>query len=455
MADSRILAGMNSTVFFLLLFVLAAGSLWLGQRAGKKSKTQEEFFLMGRSLGLFALVMTLLATQIGGGALLGAAEEAYTKGWSVLFYPLGMVVGLIVLGLGYGARMRKLQISTVPEIFEKRYRSVSLRKFASLLSIVSLFCILVGQAIASRKFFLSLGFDSPLLFISFWMVLVLYTVMGGLRAVVSTDILQVAFILLALGMAFGASLFGTPSVETSPQLLTESAPWFTWLFMPLLFMLIEQDMGQRCFAAKNPRIVSIAAICAAAILLLVSLAPIYFGALAGKHGIPIPEGGSVLITAVQAFTNPLFSTFLICAILMAILSTADSLLCSVSSHIACDFPMKNPPRFLSQGITLFVGLATFALSFLFTSVVGMLMFSYELAVCVLFVPVTLGVYAKAPQKRSALLAMGAGLFAFVAFKFYTPPLPKELLSLTLAAGVFGINEWASRRLPAYELPPES
>ncbi len=333
---------MNLPLFFTLFFLLTLGSLWIGKKAAKNSNSAEDFLLSGRSIGLFPLIMTLLATQLGGGALMGAAEEAYVRGWSVLFYPLGMVVGLIVLGMGFGAKMRRLQLTTVAELFESVYGSISLRKFASLLSIVSLFLILTAQAIAARKFFSALGFETDLLFTIFWMILVAYTVMGGLKAVVQTDILQASFILIAFLATFiwlaskPAPLISTEMLPSSPP---TAIPWLTWFLMPLLFMLIEQDMGQRCFAAKRPRTVSYASCIAGILLLVACLCPIYFGVLAGKSGLSIPEGSSVLITAVKTFTTPTFSTLLILSILMAIISTADSLLCSITSNLSVDFPI--------------------------------------------------------------------------------------------------------------------
>ncbi|MCC5831881.1 MAG: sodium:solute symporter family protein [Chlamydiales bacterium] len=437
---------MNVKLFFILLAGLGAASLWLGRRASTGQKTNEDYFLMGRKLGLFALIMTLLATQIGGGALMGASEEAYSQGWGVLFYPLGMVLGLFVLGLGYGAKMRRLNLTTIPEIFETIYRSSKLRQIAALLSIASLYFILIGQAIAARKFFLSLGLEGNLLFIGFWLVLILYTVMGGLKAVVSTDIMQTLFILIAFGIAVFASFTREPALPENVIFApSTSPPWFSWLMLPLLFMLIEQDMGQRCFAAKKPRTITLAAIAAGAALLIVSLVPIYFGREAAAMGIEIPEGASILITAVRALTNPTVATFVICAILMAVISTADSLLCSISSNVACDFPKLRKSVLASQAITAGVGISTLILSFLFDNVVTMLMFSYELAVSVLFVPVTMAIWRKNPSKPSAAAAMALGTIGFLLFRVWTPPLPKELLTLTCAFGGFFASERALQK----------
>ena len=67
---------------------------------------------------------------------------------------------------------------------------------------LSLFFILVSQGIAAKKFFITLGLENPFFFIIFWSVLILYTVMGGFKAVVYTDVLQAGFILVVIAITF-------------------------------------------------------------------------------------------------------------------------------------------------------------------------------------------------------------------------------------------------------------
>lgn len=421
---------LNLPLFIFLLVTLTLASLWIGKKATKEIVTQEDYFLGGRSLGVFALAMTLLATQLGGGALMGAAEEAYLRGWGVLFYPLGMVIGLAIMGLGFGARIRSFNLTTVAELFEKRYGSPFLRKVAAALSIFSLYLILVGQAIAAKKFFGSLGF-TEVPFCLFWGALILYTTMGGLKAVVNTDMLQASFILGVFLLVF---LSGINFPETIPTQLPVEAvskssglPWMTWLLMPLLFMLIEQDMGQRCFAARRPRTVSLASFLAAALLLISCVCPIFFGVMAQKYQLSIPEGSSVLLTATYALTNPSIATFMVCAVLMAILSTADSLLNSIGSNLACDFPaFKQKSLNFSRCLTAIVGLSTIVLAFLFDNVVSVLMFSYELSVSVLCVPILVGIWKKEPRRASAVFSMVFGALGL--FFFHSLPF-KELLTI--------------------------
>src|SRR3990172_3905524 len=138
-------------LFFSLLGGLGLVYIFVGKRAAKKMETSDSYFLGGRALGFFSLALTFYATQFGGGSLMGAAEEAYSRGWIVLLYPAGACLGFLILALGFGAKLRSLGLSTVAELFERVYGSQALRKAASLISITTMFFILVGQGVAARK----------------------------------------------------------------------------------------------------------------------------------------------------------------------------------------------------------------------------------------------------------------------------------------------------------------
>lgn len=411
--------------------------LLIGMLASEGVEDNDDYYLMGRKLSFFPLTLTILATQLGGGTLVGSAQEAYMKGWVVLFYPAGVCLGLLALGMGFGARLRSLNVFTMAEIFEKIYGVRAQRYVASALSIIGLFFILVGQAIAAKKFFIALGILSPSAFFIFWAVLVAYTVMGGLKAVVNTDILQVLFILSVLALTFFSldmSLVSPVSLVplADSEVVTSDVPWTLWLFMPFLFMLIEQDMGQRCFAAKNPQTVSLSALAAGALLLLSSSVAIYLGVLGRSSGIQVSEESSILIETVKALTTPTVATFFIAAVLMTVISTADSLLCSISSNLSCDFLPSGGIKSI-RCMTLVTGLCALAVASFFDNVVAMLMLSYELSVCVLFVPIFAAVVFKDPSAKGAWGAMLMGAIGFVFFHLWSFPVPGEVITVVLSA----------------------
>ena len=109
--------------------------------------------------------------------------------------------------------------------------------------------------------------------------------------------------------------------------------------MPLLFMVIEQDMGQKFFAAKSGRVASLAAAGAALCIFFVCAIPIYFGVYSRSLNLQVPEGASVLMTAMMQQTTPVLSALMGCSILAAIISTADSLLNAISSNLTQDFEL--------------------------------------------------------------------------------------------------------------------
>ena len=443
---------MNLTVFISVLALLQIVCLWVGKRASSNLKDQQAYFLAGKDVRFFPLLMTFVATQIGGGVILGAAEEAYHFGWTVLFYPLGACLGFVVLAIGVGKKLAQFQVSTVAELVGVVYQSQWLKKIASLLSIVSLLMILVAQVIASRKFMLSLGLDHSILFLAFWGIVIIYTVCGGLKAVVSIDMIQALFFITAFALGFGCILYFNPislpavleGGWSSQNFEFDSHKLIGWLLMPLLFMVIEQDMAQRCFAARSPRIVTQAAACAALCTLLVCIIPVFLGVLGKQEGVVVAEGSSVFMEVVQIFTTPWLSACIGCAVLMAILSTAISLLNAVSSNITQDFDFtwlkKIPSVQLARTITAGVGLAAVAGSFYARDIVNLLIQSYELSVCCLFIPVFAALFKYRGNSLSAWLAVSMGGMGFVLARFVEIDFPKEIFSLLLSGAGYGIGE---------------
>lgn len=436
---------MNLIIFITLLFGLQAIYWVVGKRASKNLKNDQDYFLAGKNIRFFPLMMTFLATQVGGGLVLGAADEAYRFGWPVLLYPLGAAVGLIMLGMGLGKKLAQFQVSTVAQILEVVYRSPGLRKVASLLSVISLFMILVAQIIASNKFLVSLGFSNTALFVLFWAIVILYTVRGGLKAVIATDIVQATFFSVVFFLCFGfvfysdpGSFFQAPLVE---KFAGASSKLCGWLLMPLMFMIIEQDMAQRCFAGGSPQIVSRASFWAGVFTLLICLIPIFFGVLAKSMGLVIPEGESVLMTVIEKTTNPWVTAFVGCAVLAAIISTASSLINAICSNLASDFFKREKTIPIVQGITAVTSIGALFFAFYFNNVVDLLIQSYELSVSCLFVPILAALFKRQGNFRSALLSIVFGALGFCFFRFV--PLeffPREIASVALSFAGYIVGE---------------
>jgi SSS family solute:Na+ symporter len=449
-------AMMNSSILITMLFGLQFIYCLVGGRASKNLKGKDDYFLAGKAVRFFPLMMTFLATQVGGGLVLGAAEEAYQFGWPVLLYPLGAALGLIVLGCGVGRKLAGFQVNTVAQIFEVVYGSAILKKIASLLSVVSLFMILVAQIIASNKFLVSLGLNNIPLFILFWAVVIIYTAQGGLKAVISTDIVQAAFFSIVFLLSFMFVLFFEPNVSLIqfPQVenfAEVSSKLCGWLLMPLLFMVIEQDMGQRCFAGASPRIVSKASFLAGVCTMIVCIIPVFFGSLANVTGLEVPKDSSVLMAMITKATNPWISALVGCAVLAAIISTATSLINAISSNLSNDFKLSFlqsiEPMRLGKGITSLISIGAIFFAFYFDNVVDLLIQSYELSVSCLFIPIFMALLGLRGNVMAAFLAMVLGAVGFFLFRIYPIEFPREIMSILLSLLGYSCGQMVAEIIP--------
>jgi len=421
-------------VFFLSIFsVLGIVYFIVGAKASKNIKTTTDYFLAGRNLGLIPVMFTLVATQLGGGLLLGTSAEAYNVGYYGILYTLGMALGFMLLGLGFASKLQSLNVATTAELFETRYQSPNLKRLASLLSIATLCGILVAQIIAARTLLAGLWpGDNELILILFWVGVIAYTMVGGLKAVVATDTLQVGIIVaIFVGIFLYALLTGQFEALLSCSQLAKTQSLFATkqislnsligvALMPALFSLIEQDLAQRFFAARTKKIAAFAALGASGILIAFSIIPLLFGMKARLLGYVV-EGSSPLMPVIGYLAGDFVLALAACAIVAAITSTADSLLCAISSNISEDFgPLlvktKNKLK-LSKIITLLTGVAAITASYLVKqNIIDVLVGSYELSVSCLLVPLLFAYFVKNPPKSAAIGAIACGLAGFVLFR---------------------------------------
>ena len=182
----------------------------------KNKNTADDYFLAGRNLGWFVVGASIFASNIGSEHLVGLAGSGATDGVAMAHYELHAWC-LLVLGWVLVPFYARSRVFTMPEFLERRY-SPSARWVLSIISLVGyvLTKIAVGifaGGIVFRTLLpelqLDLGF---VVFDSFWVgsILVIlltgiYTVLGGLRAVVYTEALQT--IVLVVGSLL-VTIFG-------------------------------------------------------------------------------------------------------------------------------------------------------------------------------------------------------------------------------------------------------
>lgn len=439
-------------LFITIFSSLAAVYTAIGLYAAGSIATTTDYFLAGKNVTLWPLIFTLLATQIGGGMLLGTAQEGYTLGLYGLTYTMGMCIGFLLLGFGFAQKLQGMGVITTAQLFQTRYKSVTLKKIASLISVATLSGILIGQIVGSKALLAGIGMNNEIIFILFWCFTIWYTMAGGLQAVVWTDVVQILFIIVFFGGAClyniwlnpaSMRVFGTVSYSSTAP---DPSMMLATFCMPALFALIEQDLAQRFFAAQSARVARLAAFGAAVGLILFALIPLYFGMQARAVGLGVPAGSSPLMPYLATFCNDLALVLAICAIIAAITSTATSLLCAIGSNINQDFDlswMGMQPVQLSRMVTCTVGCITLLASYYVSpNIIAILIASYELSVVCLCVPLVAAYLKKDVQKNAAIGAVCGGAAGFVLFRLISIPLiPKELAALALSSTGYVVGQF--------------
>lgn len=412
---------MENFVFIAAMLLMTVFYIYIILRNFRSSKDRTEYYFYGRRLKTGFLTLTIVATQIGGGMVLGITDEAYARGFMALLYPLGSLVGLCIVAFGLSNTLKAANLSTISEIFEKRYHFPTAKKISSIISSASLFFITVAQGVAIKNLLNVLGISQYSLFVPIWLSVVAYASLGGLKAVVQTDILQIIFIACALCIT---TIFSLATLDLPDNLLTiqdiSLGPVINWFIWPCCYMLIEQDMVQRFIAADSGKTIRKAALLSAIGIILLAFMPVLIGVLARSQMPNIAQSKGILLLFAKNYLSPSLYMFIFIASILAILSTVDSVLCAISNNIACDFRLPSScfgQKLISLDviITAAIGILSLIAVYYCERILSILMFSYGLCVSVLFVPLISGLILKNPQRPAALLSMVSGFISFMIF----------------------------------------
>ncbi len=186
-----------STIDAIIIVVYLIGILVIGIMSVKLKKlTSDGYFLAGRGLKWPVIGAALFASNISTIHLVGLAASGYNEGLVWGNFEWLAAVTLILLGLVFAPFYFKSKIATLPEFLEKRYGSAS-RTVLAFIGIIGALFVHIGMslyagAVVFQTFF---GIDVFTSIIIISLVTTLYTVLGGLKAVVITETIQTVILI--------------------------------------------------------------------------------------------------------------------------------------------------------------------------------------------------------------------------------------------------------------------
>ena len=358
-----------------MIAVYAVGIVALGFYFAKRTKTTDDYFLAGRSLGWWLIGLSLYASNISSSSLVGMAGEGYGTGIAVYNYEWMAAVVLIIFVVFFLPFYLRSRIFTMPEFLERRFDARS-RYYFSGVTIIGNILIDTAGALYAGALVIQMIYPAFPMWQSIVILAVLaglYTVAGGLAAVVYTDAIQ-AILLLAGSIAITIIAFQevgswqNVTEVTPPEMLSvirpatdDVLPWpglITGVFLlGFYFWGTNQFMVQRVLGARDLEQGRWGALFAGAL----KLPAIFIMVLPGTFARVLYPN---LERADMAYPTLIFDLLpigirglIIAALIAAIMSSVDSTLNSASTLVTMDFIKKLKPN-ASQRVLVIAGRVT-------------------------------------------------------------------------------------------------
>ncbi|WP_310621469.1 sodium:solute symporter family protein [Flexibacterium corallicola] len=399
MVDMIIVAG-------YLLSILVLG-LW----GGRIHKGLADYATAGREFGALVIFATMSASFIGGGYSTGNAEKVFVYGVANIVALWGFSCKELLVATFIAPKMSKFPNAvSVGDIMSTTYGKVA--RLITGISGLMLCCGIIGAQVGAIGvvFNVFFGMDRLLGIAVGCSIVIVYTTLGGMRAVIYTDVAQ--FIILAIGMPL-ALIFGIYQIggvealynAVPPDRWTLPGPAFDWLglvALVLVFMFGETLVPpymQRLLAGKT-------ATAAARGTLYAGLFSFAFFAVTGAIGLvalalaPDLDPNKAMPYVIMTVLPPVLKGFVFSGVIAIIMSTADSYLNSASITFVKDIllPLRSKPLqeetllFLAKIATLVVGVLSILFAISIESILDILIYAYNYWAPIILVPLVNAIY---------------------------------------------------------------
>jgi len=373
-------------------------------------KSQDDFMVAGRSVPWYLLAGTLACTWVGSGSLFGGSGRAFREGFSMLWFSAGAWLGIAIIYFLAG-KVRRIAQYTVPDILETRYHPAA-RILGTIAIIIAYLTIASYQFIGGGRLLGLLfdGLDPATGQLIIAALVVLFTVLAGMKSIVSVDLVNgiviTASILIAAPLALNAAGGWSQLHVTLPETHFTAFGRLgvlpaVGLFLPTFFLLLgESSIYQKFFSAKDSasaRKAVIGMIVGVVIIETVLSATAIFGAGiywndAGFHSgasfsaVQQANSETILLQLARHDIPVLAGCLLLAGAVAIIFSTANTFLMVPSTNLARDIYQRfiNPEvseakiiRFQRIMIVILAVIAYVVASF-FKTILAMALYAYTM-----------------------------------------------------------------------------
>ena len=342
--------------FIIILFVAIRGRVL-------KNGTAEEYFLSSRNLSWYSVALSTIATNIQGYQFLGMMGSAYLFGLAQANLEINAVQGILIGAFVFVPLFLKERITTITQFISKKLgeRIALLYSIANLglFSTITLGAALFWGAYAADIVFaeqLSILHQNRIIRISILIVFLgifsaIYTYLGGLNAVVKTDLIQFSILLLggiivcitAINQLGGWEQLYIKTPDRMHLHLPKNHPTLPWthifglFFLNINYWCANQTVMQRAIAAKTVSHAQTGLMVGGLIKYLMAIIIIIPGiALYGVLGDTLSEPDLAFPYIVKTYLPNGLKGIILCGLFASIMSTIDSTFNSIATLWSTD-----------------------------------------------------------------------------------------------------------------------
>lgn len=399
----------------IILIVYALILFLIGIYSYLKIKTPFDYFLAGKKTGVWQISGSLLATILGGSAILGTIGLAESQSWASAWYILAASLGLF----GLLPIVRKVYAKgkfTLPELIGQYYGE-SARKVTSLIIPIAWLGIVAAQIIAGAQIlvsFFGLEYANGVFLTAG--IFIVYTYIGGQISIMRTDLFQAFFILA--GVILTAFMIPSDQLPALPSFVGHFP--FNDHFSPFeLFILIltfsstfvvGPDIYSRVFCARNSETAFRSVLIVALILIPFAFVLSYVGMYAATFH-QGAQNSSALVNLANIYLPEWASGILVAALISAVLSTASTTLLTTSMILSELFhkDINNQKSFQQTKLFIIaVGVLSMLISLKVTSIVSSLLLALSFYSGAFIIPMIAALFNLPYNKRFSIAAMLSG-----------------------------------------------
>ena len=339
----------SQTIILIGVGIYIVVMLAVGIYAAGKSNSISDFAVGGRNMSLTVCSISIVATWFGSGPMMGSASAAYRGATlEVLTDPIASGVSLLIAGFFFARTYRRSMRMSPVEFLETRVGN-----FAGVISatvhLIAGSIWLGGVLFAFGVIFESMtGQAASLGILGGTLVIVIYTMFGGLKAVAATDVLQMAFIMIGVLILFFIVVDDVGGFGSIAQLMPEHAfrlvpegntpnDWFAYFqvwFGSGLVAIGTMSIVQRTMAARTEQVAQNALYIAGVIYLLFGLIPVTLGYIATATMPEVADPKAIIPLLAVEHLHPVVVAIFVGAVISAIMSTSDSILLGCGTIIS-------------------------------------------------------------------------------------------------------------------------